>query len=384
MPVQSLHAPGRARVAHFVDKVFAHLPRADQRYWAGVYLQGLLATPGRKTLRNLAASAPESRTAALSLQQFINDSPWDWRPSRRAVARHIAEVFHVRTWVATSVVIPKRGDHAVGTENRFVAELGRTLKCQVAYGLFATNGSRAFPVDWALHLDPGWTEDPQRRRRARIPAAVGPRTAAESLLAMADRTGRDAGRPPLVADVAFAGDAVATAGALARRGFRYVLEVTPQQLLRPVAAPVRAVGAVPGPVPARRLFPAGAGAVRRGERFSRRVLVRLPGPEGDRQQEAVHRLWLSEGHRRRYWLTNLGADEPEPVVRLVSQIARSHATLGHLGAHLGLRDFSGRSFIGWHHHMTMLCAAYALHETERLPRRRNREIRTGGGVLCHR
>jgi hypothetical protein len=32
----------------------------------------------------------------------------------------------------------------------------------------------------------------------------------------------------------------------------------------------------------------------------------------------------------------------------------------------------------------MLCAAYALHETEWLPRRRNRETRTGGGTPCHR
>lgn len=90
MDAQPLSPVGEAAVSRFAEQVFAHLGRTDQRRWARAYLQGLLAAPGRKSLANLAASLAtgpaEAATVSLSLQQFINGSPWDWRPARRVLA----------------------------------------------------------------------------------------------------------------------------------------------------------------------------------------------------------------------------------------------------------------------------------------------------------
>lgn len=49
----------------------------------------------------------------------------------------------------------------------------------------------------------------------------------------------------------------------------------------------------------------------------------------------------------------------DDLLHLVRRSARSGAVLGSLADEFGLLDFEGRSFPGWHHHMTLMSAAYA-------------------------
>src|SRR5690349_2280923 len=96
------------------QRLFAHLPRADQRRRADVYVKGLLTTPGKKTLRRIAASVTPSPTAPQSLQQFVNDSGWPWRPVRAELATWITEHTAAHAWTLSPVVIPKRGALSAG------------------------------------------------------------------------------------------------------------------------------------------------------------------------------------------------------------------------------------------------------------------------------
>ncbi|MER5349005.1 transposase [Kitasatospora sp. NPDC002551] len=367
MDAQPLSPAGEAAVSRFAEQVFAHLTRIDQRRWARAYLHGLLAAPGRKSLSNMAASlatGPTAATASLSLQQFINGSPWDWRPARRVLARAAAGDRPVRAWTASLAVIPKRGDQAVGVHRRFVPDAGRTLKCQAAPGLFVATDRDAVPVDWSLLLDPSWTDDPQRRGRARIPDGLAPYAAGELLLGMVDRLRALLPVAPLVADLGVADEPLRLAGALARRSVPYLLEVRGGQAVRPVlqATTGRHGRVRQDTTTAEALFPhrrpRTPGAP---QPVLRGAPVLLPGPPGP-HGTPVHRLWAHGGGPagpRRYWLTDLTEDAPG-VLALLNAARATRTTVDRLGSDFGLLDFSGRSFTGWHHHMTLVSAAYSL------------------------
>src|SRR5205807_8967764 len=89
----------------------------------------------------------------------------------------------------------------------------------------------------------------------------------------------------------------------------------------------------------------------------------MPGVGGRiAQPEHTYRL-VTEASRAggatRYWITSL-VDRPiHEILSLVRHTARTESVVKVLEDHFGILDFEGRSFPGWHHHMTMVSAAYA-------------------------
>ncbi|MFD0392265.1 transposase [Streptomyces nogalater] len=147
------------------------MPRMDQRRWAEVYLRGLLMVDGKKSVRRIAESLPIFQ-AKQSLQQFINQSPWDWEPVRALLARHAEASRRPQAWSVERVVIPKRGERSVGVQKRFVPELGRTVNSQLGLGVVLTSDTMSVPVDWRIALHGKWREEAAFRRSAYIPENV--------------------------------------------------------------------------------------------------------------------------------------------------------------------------------------------------------------------
>ncbi|PWK69556.1 DDE superfamily endonuclease [Streptomyces sp. CG 926] len=386
---------GDTTLADFTERLFGHLPRADQRRWARVYLQGLLSTPGKKSVRRLAASVTESPTASQSLQQFINASPWDWNPARTELLRWVEERHPVRAWTIGQVCFPKRGEHSVGVHRRFDPVAGRIVNCQLGFCLFLSLDGMSVPVDWRLALPQAWVTDPVLRRRARIsPEAV--HQAPEALVlelvdSIAART--SSAHPPVVADLSRLGSAAALIGVLGRRGHDFLVSVPPTLPVRAAAALTQGGAAArtgtPGrggttagdfarlgntshPYSAPLAGPAGpAGGPQRQRIHS--ALVRLPeGEAAGRGAQQIYRLFGERRPGRQgaqggqggqgagpVWLTNMNRHRMDDLLHLVRRSARSTAVLGSLADEFGLLDFEGRSFPGWHHHMTLMSAAYA-------------------------
>ena len=59
------------------------------------------------------------------------------------------------------------------------------------------------------------------------------------------------------------------------------------------------------------------------------------------------------------WLTNLPPTRIDHGLSLAALSAQRLGDVAELGAEYGLLDFEGRSFRGWHHHTTLVSAAYA-------------------------
>ncbi|WP_130796645.1 IS701 family transposase [Streptomyces otsuchiensis] len=345
----------------FVAELFAGLPRADQRRWAHAYTRGLLVTPGRKTTRRIAARVSDSATAAQALHQFVNASPWEWQPVRALLADWVVRRAAPRALVLGATVLPKRGDRSCGVHRRFVPGDGRTVNCQLGLGAFLTGPAAAVPVDWRLLLPGPWSDDPQARSRARIPgdAPGSARSATALALDLVDSAGSllpagDVRALPVLADLDGFAEPSALVEGLAARG-RFVVRVREDLALLPDRPAAGRSGA--GPLPARDLL--GAHSSRPHQLPAptgiAMALVRLPGTPatvrlvGERLPDgALGRLWLTD-------LTDRPPRELAEAVRLGTATAEAVKQLDDVG----LRAFEGRSYPGWHHHMTLVSAALA-------------------------
>ncbi|WP_372408761.1 IS701 family transposase [Streptomyces luteireticuli] len=315
-------------ISVFAESVFGSLRRTDQRRWAEAYLHGLISTSGKKTVRRLAAAVSDRATASQSLHQFVNASPWDWAPVRRDLVRWAEERTTPRAWVLAEAVLRKRGDHSCGVHRRFSPLDGRSVNGQVCTGLFLAGHGDALPVDWALYLPEAWADDPLRRSRARIPDGVPHRPIEEQALDLVDALAARTRLPavPVVADASFHTDADALVRGLDRRGHDFVVAVSGRLTFG------RTGPAAPGPT-----------RLDRGHRTYRMFATRTrPGRPADR-----------------LWLTNMPHRRAEELLPLTRTLGLAQEAVRSMQGDLGLGDFEGRSFPGWHHHMTLVSAAHA-------------------------
>lgn len=371
---------GRAAgFAEFTGRLFEHLPRADQQRWGQVYLRGLLATPGKKSVRRMAETVTSSLTASQSLQQFVNASPWEWEATRRELMGWAGERMDTRAWTLAPAVLPKRGAHSAGVHRRFVREQGRTVNCQLGLALFLAGDEGQVPVDWRLHLPERWTADEEMRRRARIPAQASPQALWAQALDLVEGLAAQPGvvRAPVVADLTTVTDVRPLVERLHGRGHAFVLAVSGQLPLTPEPVADRALREPVPPVSARQLLLQGGtrhpdaavttgsdGRLRRVQVISSPTEIAGLRPGGGRLSSAgrVFAEWNAGPQRLgRVWLTNLPGRRMADLLALAELHTGTLATVASLGEHYGLLDFEGRSFPGWHRHTTLVSAAHAYH-----------------------
>ncbi|MFG3211601.1 IS701 family transposase [Streptomyces tendae] len=368
---------GSTTLTEFSRRLFGHLPRADQQRWGHLYLQGLLDTPGKKSVRRMAEAVAASPTAHQSLQQFVSASPWDWEIPRGELLRWVAGRLSTRAWTLAPAVLPKRGDHSVGVHRRFVREQGRTLNCQLGLAVLLSHGDVHVPVDWRLHLPERWAGDRAVRRRARVPEATRPQPLWAQALELVESL---AARPgvvpaPVVADLTALMDIRPLVERLSGQGHGFLLGVDGHLPLAVGRRAPRALHEPAAPVSARQLLlqvgirhpevalAAGPdGHPRRLHVVSSPAEIPALRPDGSRVSSPgrVFAEWDAT-HRRlgRIWLTNLADRRMSELLSLAAASAGARTTIGTLGEHHGLLDFEGRSFPGWHRHTTLVAAAYA-------------------------
>ncbi|MFJ2826860.1 IS701 family transposase [Streptomyces sp. NPDC087263] len=367
-----------AAFAAFSQQLFGHLPRVDQQRWGRVYVHGLLATPGKKSVRRMAETVTSSPTASQSLQQFVNASPWEWEATRQELVRWVDQrLLRPRAWTIAPTVLPKRGAHSVGVHRRFIREQGRTVNCQLGVAIFLAGSGEQIPVDWRLHLPERWAGDEEARRRARVPDQVKPQPLWSHALGLVEALAAQPGLTPspVVADMATVTDVRPLIERLHGRGHGFVLAVGGQLPLvreprtgRPSREPV-------SPVSARQLLLQGGtrhpdvamttgpdGLPRRLQVISSPAEIAGLRPDGGRVSSVgrVFAEWDAARQRLgQIWLTNLPDRRMTDLLALAGLHGGALETVETLGEHYGLLDFEGRSYPGWHRHMTLVSAAYA-------------------------
>ncbi|MFE5245029.1 MULTISPECIES: IS701 family transposase [unclassified Streptomyces] len=371
---------GALPVSALTEQIFGHLSRADQRAWAQAYLTGLLTTEGKKSVRRIAATVSGSPTASQSMHQFVNASPWEWGPVRAELTRWAEQRMTPRAWVLDVAVLRKRGDHSCGVHRRFVPATGRSVNCQLGIGAFLAAGAQAVPVHWGLLLPGAWVNDEQRRARARIPDDAGHRTIEQHALDLVDALEESThlSAPPVVADLSYYTGVTSLVRGLSARGRDFVISLPGRTPVVPVgrsAVQRPYMAELPAAVEAQRLFDQVHSGHHRtathdtlggpAERTSvMTALVRLPELRLARHApHHTYRLFAVRSYagRRstRMWLTNMAHRRTDELTALTGLQRRAGATVQQMESSFGLLDFEGRSYPGWHHHMTLVSAASA-------------------------
>ncbi len=196
-----------------------------QGRWAQVYLRGLLLEGRRKSVQPIAERLPDGDEQGL--QQFLNQSPWEWEPVRAAIAKKMsAALGEEGCWIVDDTGFPKQGRHSVGVARQYSGTLGKRGNCQVGVSLSYATPQGAMPLAWALYLPKEWTDDSARCERVGVPAEVQFQTKWQLALGLIDDVlswGVDA--PEVMVVDAGYGSITEFRQGLAVRQLRYVAEV---------------------------------------------------------------------------------------------------------------------------------------------------------------
>ena len=169
----------------------------------GLYLRGLIEQGPRKSLEPMVARLGDGADYQ-SLQQFLADSPWDPGLVVRAVAERVAPEIGVEAWVLDDTGFPKDGKRSPGVKRQYSGTLGKIGNCQIGVSVHAVGAKATVPLGWALYLPEDWCQDPERRRKAKIPAEVEFRTKPELGVELIERAaGWELPGAPVLGDAAY-------------------------------------------------------------------------------------------------------------------------------------------------------------------------------------
>jgi len=384
----------RGHLEVFAAEMFASLSRSDQRRWGEVYLRGLMLDGRRKSVEPMAARLADGDEQCL--QQFLNQSPWAWEPVRKRLAARMSAEIAPLAWIVDDTGFPKAGRYSVGVARQYSGTLGKIGNCQVGVSVSAASEAASCPLDWRLFLPAAWDDDPLRRSKTHLPEDEHHRPKWHLALEMlGELTGWGLEAPPVVTDAGY-GEITAFREALEERALLYVVEVkaatsayepnvSAEQLpwrgsgRKPVARYLEAPSSL-------RALALAAGWAKttevawregsRGTMKARFVALRVrPANIGLRRvhKENLPLAWLlcqweeGEAEPCKYWLSNLPEETTlADLVRLAKLRWRIEQDYRELKDALGLDHFEGRSFRGWHHHVTLVSVAHAFLTLQRL------------------
>ncbi|MEU3991614.1 IS701 family transposase [Streptomyces platensis] len=395
----------RAKLALFVEDVFASVPRKDQRAKGDCYLRGLMLDGRRKSVQAMASRLPDGNEQ--NLQQFVNQSPWDPVPVQRRIAERMLPLIGPTAWVVDDVSVPKDGRMSVAVAPQYCGALGKQANCQVAVSVHAATDAASCPLQWRLFVPQEWASDLDRRRKTGIPDQLVHREKWRLALDILDElAGWGLAPPVVVADAGYGQNAGFRAG-LTERDVAYVMAVRSDVTVhphdaQPVTPPWSGNGRKPQPRHRHKPLSVAALATSHGRQAFNEVTwrtgsrgpmrsrfltlrVRPAGVKARRLAQAAATAeqghwdgvlpeatllieWPKEAEEPTdYWLSDLPEDTPiRELVRLAKIRWRIEHDYWELKHGLGLDHFEGRSWTGWHHHVTLVTAAHAFLTEQRL------------------
>jgi SRSO17 transposase len=381
------------RLVQFHERFAPLFGKAQAQDHAYTYVKGLMVCPERKSIEPIALNVGDGQVSAL--QKFINIAPW----GHDDVQTEVQEVFDEEL-VPTAADSPvgvvgiidesgfaKKGDHSAGVGRQHNGRLGKEDNCQVGVFLVGVAPGGSALLDHQLYLPEGWCEETKacmdRREKVHIPETVGFQTKPQIAAGLIRQT---AALGIVNLDWVVADELYGRNGEfldeLESLGQRYLVEVPVNTTVwtEDPASCVPPYGGR-GPVPTKPTRESVASVVEvvsslRPEQW--RTLNLGQGARGPLCYEfAAVRVWaVRHGEAGPpVWLVVRRSLEPTPEVKYYISNADASTPLEILAkvactrhkvedffedakSYLGMAQYETRSWVGWHHHMSLVAMAH--------------------------
>jgi SRSO17 transposase len=125
----------------------------------------------------------------------LTDAAWDPLELDEARVKRLLELHPVTDGILVfdDTGLPKQGTASVGVAPQYSGTLGKIGNCQIVVSAEyladdpASSTPFHFPISAQLFLPESWTEDPERRKQARVPEEISQHTKPEIALGLLDR-----------------------------------------------------------------------------------------------------------------------------------------------------------------------------------------------------
>lgn len=376
-----------ARLEGFFGRIDSHLKDTRKRESFAMYACGILGDGERKSVEPIAARAcadpEEVDNVHRKLLYFLARSAWDDRAVRLEAARYAIEAIEqhepITAWIVDDTGFLKQGDDSVGVQRQYTGSAGKITNCQIGVSLAVASSTAHLPLDFELYLPECWANDAERRQQARIPEKVLFKTKITLALEMIERA-REAGVAGeiMLADAAY-GDSSEFRNGVRKLGFDFAVGV--QSTMRVVRLDNRDRINEKTETVAELVQRLGRKAFRKltwregtGKKLSSRfcfVRVKMMHDDGIELSKREP-LWLvaewldGDDKPTKFLLTTLARRmSRKQIIRICKERWRTERMYEDLKGELGLDHFEGRSFPGWHHHISVVLCCYAFVVAER-------------------
>jgi SRSO17 transposase len=349
---------------------------------ASQYAKGLLLQQGRGNMTKYANNVPDA--SARRFQYFISQSTWEYRPVIAQIQRDVMErigdaidgAIHI-----DETSFPKQGDDSVGVKRQYCGRLGKVENCQVAVCLGYTKGSLRTLIDTELYLPEDWANDSSRREECGIPEDLKFKPKAEIALELIREARSNGVKFGWVGMDSFYGRQSDLLNTIDSDGIVYMADIpsdTRVWLNRPrvgiperksnrgrIPTEPRVLGDDSSPTEVRTIkdelnppqwVHTFVRDTERSELWSRIACLRIYAVEDKlpgKEQWLIIRVDDSDGATK-YQLSNAPLDT---TIDRFAQMSCSRYWIERAFEDekglAGFADFRGRSWLGWHHHITM-------------------------------
>lgn len=383
----------RLKFEAYIDELVSVIGHSDRIVPLHDYCTGLLLPGERKSVEPMAALVSPARTAPKhqSLLHFVAIAPWSdeavLTKVRQMVLPKIEGLGPIEASIIDDTGFPKKGKHSVGVARQYCGQLGKQDNCQTVVSLSVANHHASLPIAHRLYLPETWANDPERRKKARVPADIVFKTKHRMALDQL-RTAQAAGVPlgTVLADSGYGYDSQFRDG-VTELGLRYVVGIQSNVLMWKADAILPMQGP-DGRQPSRPQVRAAQFSAKElalgqpaeawqnvtwredGAAFTSRFVRLRVRPVTRTEQPAEEWLLIEwpedEAEPTKYWLSTLPADIGfEDLLDRAKLRWRIERDYQELKQEVGLGHYEGRGWRGLHHHITLCIAAYGFLIAER-------------------
>ena len=347
-----------------IEMMLVHLDEFMEPYWplfgrvenhghASMYVNGRLQRLDRRTLEPI---ANEHGVHRRPLQYFVGAGLWEDGPVLDRANEQVAAELGTRdgVFIMDASGFQKWGKKSVGVQRQWCGRLGKTENCQVGEFLGYASQKGHTLVDFRLYLPESWAEDFARREEAHVPPEVEFRKGWELAYEMVKSRSSMLPHRWVLGDDQY-GRVVELRERLDGDGERYLLEVpcNTQVRLNPRDRGTQSVSSVKDGLRSKNFEVVRTRDGEKGPIEVKACKMRVTTGKGEQSRRETL-LIVQRAHECWYYLSNARGVSVSKMAKAAACRHYVEESLEHSKGEVGLGEYEVRSWVGWHHHMTLV------------------------------